>query len=313
MKQIFKITSIYFLMMSTQVGCSTYETPSENFIPAKQVIERSKIIEVKESDPSYRLMMGNDPALTKAFHQYVKTGKANNIVTDGAIQFAFSQSQQPIIKTVPFQETVISLKPGERFTNISSGDPNRWSYAVARSGSQNKEQQHILIKPSMPEISTNMVITTDQRIYTVRLVSSKEGGIAKNVSFWYPDEWVERINERAIKEFNGSLSLEMPAVDVNHLNFDYKISRGLFNRRLSWAPHRVFDDGVHTYIEFPKNISNRDLPVLFILRDRKLELLNYRSKPPYYVVDKIFKEAVLVMGVGKDQSKVSIINQRYNE
>ncbi|MBS0359517.1 MAG: TrbG/VirB9 family P-type conjugative transfer protein [Proteobacteria bacterium] len=294
------------------MGCSTYETSSQKFVPLRQTIEKQKIIEVKEREPNYRLMLGNDPALTKAFHQYVKTGKANNIVTDGAIQFAFSQSEQPIIRTVPFQETVISLKPGERFTNISSGDPSRWSYAVAKSGRGNKEQQHILIKPSQPEISTNMVITTDQRIYTVRLVSLKEGSSAKHVSFWYPDELVEHINDRAMKEQDGNISLEMPAIDVNHLNFNYKISSGLFNRKLSWEPSRVFDDGVHTYIEFSRNRGDRDLPALFVLEDKKLELLNYRYKPPYYVVDKIFKKAVLVMGVGKDQSKVDIVNQRYH-
>ncbi|MBS0359331.1 MAG: TrbG/VirB9 family P-type conjugative transfer protein [Proteobacteria bacterium] len=309
----FKIISISFLIMSTQVGCSTYETSSQKFVPLKQTIERSKIIEIKEKEPNYRLMLGNDPALTKAFHQYVKTGKANNIVTDGAIQFAFSQSDQPIIKTVPFQETVISLKPGERFTNISSGDPSRWSYAVAKSGRGNKEQQHILIKPSEPNISTNMVITTDERIYTVLLVSLKEGNSAKHVSFWYPDELVARINERSMKEGEGSTSLETPAIDVNHLNFNYKISSGLFNRKLSWEPSRVFDDGAHTYIEFSRNRSNRDLPAIFVLEDKKLALLNYRYKPPYYVVDKIFKKAVLVMGVGNNQAKVDIVNQSYHE
>jgi type IV secretion system protein VirB9 len=105
---------------------------------------------------------------------------------------------------------------------------------------------------------------------------------------------------------------QVPDVSLNHLNFDYCISTdGFFRSSPSWKPVRVFDDGVHTYIQFPALMTHRDMPVLFISKNNTQQLVNYRSKAPYFVVDKIFKEAVLVMGVGSDQTKVIITNKRY--
>lgn len=165
------ISSVVAIVIS---GCTAQHVPAQSFIAGRQVIERPVFIQVPVHKTNFRLMYGNDPALERAFNQYAKTGKAPNIITDGFVKFAYHAGQQPIIKATPFQETVISLEPGERFTNISSGDPNRWSYSVAVSGSGATLTQNVLIKPSLPDISTNMVITTDKRIYNIKLLSTMD-------------------------------------------------------------------------------------------------------------------------------------------
>jgi type IV secretory pathway VirB9-like protein len=105
----------------------------------------------------------------------------------------------------------------------------------------------------------------------------------------------------------------VPEVNLNNLNFNYSIaSDGFFRSFPSWKPTRVFDDGSHTYIQFSASMSNKDMPVLFVLNGSNQELVNYRSKAPYFVVDKIFKQAVLVMGVGRSQRKVFITNNCYS-
>ena len=38
------------------------------------------------------------------------------------------------------------------------------------------------------------------------------------------------------------------------------------------------------------------------------ELVNYRSKAPYFVVDKLFKQAILELGVGSQQQQVTLTN-----
>jgi P-type conjugative transfer protein TrbG len=203
---------------------------------------------------------------------------------------------------------VISLEPGERFTNISSGDPNRWSYSLAVSGSGASLQQNVLVKPSLPDIGTNMVITTDKRIYNLKLISSMNAQSTINVSFWYPHDMVQAVNGASIKQVDAARVASVPDVNLNNLNFNYTISCGWFCRGPGWVPLRVFDDGTHTYIQFPAGISNRDMPALFVLARGAKELVNYRSKPPYFVVDKIFRQAVLIIGVGRCQTSVTIIN-----
>lgn len=293
-------------------GCTPSESMNNTYVPTKIINDEPHLIDVP-INKNYRLTYGNDPSLERAFNQYVRTGSAPNIITYGFVKFAYSGGQQPIVKTTPFQETVISLEPGENFTNISSGDPNRWSYSVAVSGSGTNRQQNVLVKPSLPNMSTNMVITTDKRIYNLRLVSSMNFRTTKNVSFWYPDEMVESTNNTILsQENNGSVSTT-PDVNLNNLNFNYRISSDRFFQSLpSWKPCRVFDDGVHTYIQFPSSIANKELPVLFILDKQDKELVNFRYKAPYFVVDKIFNRAALVMGVGEHHTQVNITNNNYS-
>lgn len=304
------MSGLIFATLSTLLGCATEQFPDQSFVQAKPVIQRPSLIQVPSARANYHLIYGNDPALARAFNRYAATGKAPNIITDGFVKFAYNAGQQPIVKATPFQETVISLEPGERFTNITSGDPNRWSYSVAVSGSGASQQQNVLVKPSLPNISTNMVITTDRRIYNLRLVSSMNAQTTRNVSFWYPDEMVDAVNDATLKQFDGTVA-SVPDVSLNNLNFDYSISSGFFCRTPAWRPTRVFDDGTHTYIQFGAKMTNRDMPALFVLDGNTQELVNYRSKLPYFVVDKIFKQAVLVMGVGHSQTKVTITNNRY--
>ncbi len=296
------INCFIFLLLT---GCTTTQTPI--FIPAKPVAIPSTVREVP-SKTNYRLHYGSDPALEHAFKQYLRTGRAANIITEGFVKFAYNADQEPIIKTAPLQETVVSLEPGEKFSNISSGDPSRWSYAVALSGQGATQQQNILIKPSLPDISTNMVITTNKRIYNLRLVSCAPdhvSDIMHTVRFWYPDDM------RAATQTAFDTTHVAADIPLNHLNFDYSINApGWFSALPRWAPTRVFDDGLHTYIKFPENVSTTDMPVLFVLRNQQNELVNYRYQDPYFIVDCLFKQAVLVLGVGSSQIKVTITNHR---
>ena len=47
---------------------------------------------------------------------------------------------------------------------------------------------------------------------------------------------------------------------------------------------------------------------MFVLigADGKEQLVNYRLKNGYYMIDKIFSKAALIVGVGKNQQKVVI-------
>lgn len=301
------VTSLFTLLVT---GCVKEQT--QEFTQASEIRVKPSLIKVAQHKNNFHLIYGNDASLEKAFNQYAKTGKASNIIADGFIKFAYNAGQQPIIKTAPFQETVLSLQVGERFTNISSGDPSRWSYSAVTSGSDMQLQQHVLVKPALPDISTNMVITTNKRIYNLRLVSTMNNKITRNVSFWYPDEMVAKVNGVSVQQLEKENIATVPDVSLNKLNFNYSVSCGFFCSLPSWAPLRVFDDGIHTYIQFNANMSNRDMPALFISEKGEKELVNYRSKPPYFVVDKIFRNAVLIIGIGQGRNTVTITNNHFS-
>ncbi len=297
-------TALIFMM-----GCQPQE-PTAPYVNAIPLVQQSRVVEIDSTQKNFELLYGNDPALESAFKQYTRTGKAPNVITDGFIRFAYNPGQMPIIKTVPFQETVISLEPGERFTNISSGDPGRWSYSMAVSGAGVRQQQNILVKPTAANLSTNMVVTTDRRIYNLRLLSGTELSLpTRTVSFWYPDEMVGALNSQIKSEDSHAADL-VSHVDLSKVDFKYQIRSKGFNSRYSWQPTRVFDDGTHTYIQFPEGIKSQDMPALFISSKdgNGQELVNYRAKAPYFVVDRLFDNAVLVKGVGSHAQIVSIVH-----
>lgn len=304
------IGALSLLACSLLAGCATAVPNNTVLVPGRQVVQPPALVQVPNPSRNFRLVVGNNPALVRAFQQYAKTGRAPNILTDGFIQFAYNAAQQPIIQTTPFQETVISLEPGEHFTNISSGDPDRWSYSVAVSGTGLNQQQNILVKPALPNISTNLVITTDRRLYTVRLVSTRNANITRTVSFWYPDEMLQAVNAATQGQWNTTIA-NVPNINLGQLNFNYRIDSGWFCRPPVWTPLRVFDDGTHTYIQFPAGLASTDMPALFVLDNHNDTLVNYRYKAPYVIVDKIFQQAVLITGVGHAQTRVTLTNRRF--
>ncbi|MNR34530.1 Conjugal transfer protein [compost metagenome] len=69
-----------------------------------------------------------------------------------------------------------------------------------------------------------------------------------------------------------------------------------------WKPLRAFDDGEKVYIQFPDGIAQGELPPLFVIGPQgDGQLVNYRFRAPYYVVDRLFGAAELRLGGDKAQ------------
>ena len=73
------------------------------------------------------------------------------------------------------------------------------------------------------------------------------------------------------------------------------------------------NDGVKTIIQMPASMAQTEAPTLLVVRkvnghfkngDR--EMVNYRVQGDRYIVDNLFERAILVSGVGRDQSRVEI-------
>lgn len=202
----------------------------------------------------------------------------------------------------PEQVTDITLQPGERLNSVSAGDTVRWVVGDTTSGGKDGEQVHILVKPIAPNLSTNLVIATDRRAYHLEMRSFRETYMAA-ISWTYPQEQLTRRrneNNRMLVEASHTIA---DNVDPDELRFRYDIE----GDKPHWRPVRAFDNGKQVFIQFPENIAQGEAPPLFVLnRKGAPELVNYRMRGNYYVVDRLFTAAELRLGE-KPQQTVRII------
>lgn len=199
----------------------------------------------------------------------------------------------------PERVTDIILQPGEILGAVASGDTARWVIGDTTSGSGEGKRTHVLVKPFGPGLRTNMIITTDRRTYHLALVSTP--GIAMSALSWtYPADALLALKAAAVdKERAQPIAAGLA---VEQLNFGYTIT----GARPSWRPLRVFDDGRQTFIEFPAALASGEAPPLFLVdRSGSAQLVNYRMRGQYYVVDRLFDAAELRIG-GKDATIVRI-------
>jgi len=210
----------------------------------------------------------------------------------------------------PLNSTDIMLEPGEQLVDHTAGDTVRFAVKATYSGSEKGKCVHYSIKPLYPNIKTNVTLYTDRRTYYMEITSTADVYMA-GVSWNYPMSdslalvalqapKTAPVQEPADEKFT---EIVLNDVDPTKMNFHYEIH----GDNPKWRPIRVFDDGLKTYIQFPESIKAYEAPVLFVLDSKKkLQLVNYRVKGCYYIVDRLFDQADLRMGQ-KDQTIVRII------
>jgi len=189
--------------------------------------------------------------------------------------------------------TVVSLQPGEELVTVAAGDTVRWIVGDTSSGSGADLRVNVLVKPIRSGLKTNLVITTSRRTYLLELTSTEKTWMA-SVSWEYPRDRMLALQRQAqaasaAAPVDSGLSLE-------NLRFRYAIS----GSNPSWKPLRAFDDGQKVYIQFPAGIAQGDLPPLFVIgAEGDGQLVNYRFRSPYYIVDRLFGAAELRLGGDK--------------
>lgn len=201
----------------------------------------------------------------------------------------------------PGQVSDIALQPGENLISVSAGDTVRWVVGDTSSGSGPSHRAHVLVKPVSAGIRTNLMIATDRRTYHLEL-EAVNGAYMAALSWRYPSDKLAELasrNERAA--VIAAQSVEA-GLELEQLNFEYRIS----GDKPDWRPVRVFDDGRQVFIQMPRDIGTTDMPPLFVLgKNGKAELVNYRIRSNYYVVDHLFRTAELRLGM-KPQTVVRI-------
>jgi type IV secretion system protein VirB9 len=196
--------------------------------------------------------------------------------------------------TAPGHITDIALQPGEALTAVAAGDTVRWIVGDTTSGSGASRQVHILLKPSASGLSTNLVITTDRRIYRLQAEATQRTAMAA-VSWTYPGDALLALSgdTSGIDGIATGSDRDAPPFDFGYV---------LKGDKPSWRPLRVFNDGRQVFVEFPPGFARGEAPPLFARRrDGTTELLNYRVQGRFYVVDRLFEAAELRLGSKKQQ------------
>lgn len=239
-----------------------------------------------------------------------QTGSATSkpvAASDGSISFVFGSGQTQIVCAV-LQACDVALQPGEQINNYNSGDP-RYIVDPMVAGEGPDQRVHLIMKPRDVGLDTSLVVTTDRRTYHFRLKSTRKE-FMPYVSFIYPDEaeakWklIQKI-QRETKEAN---TLPETQEYLGSLHFNYQIQG---NTR--WKPVRVYNDGVKTIIEMPKAMSQSQAPALMVLRNTRTPfkseepiMVNYRVQGCRYIVDNVFDKAIMIVGSGRSQEKITI-------
>jgi len=263
--------------------------------------------------PRAELVPPDDPEIQAALQAYKAGNPAPVIRNDEFIQYPHGLSEA-VLTCEPLRVCDIELEMGEEIQNVSIGDSSRWLATPAFSGGQSPGTviPHVMVKPTEYAITTNMVITTSRRTYYLGLVSKqkKDPGHVRRIKFYYPRDLLDQANgtfrakAAAKAREEESTVARLPRLSVEALNFGYEVTEG---QGLPWRPVRVFDDGTHVYIQMPEAMRATEAPVLLVqARGGEAALVNYRLRPPYYVVDRLFETAVLIVGVGQSQQRVTI-------
>ena len=192
----------------------------------------------------------------------------------------------------PEKVSTIALQAGEELIDVSTGDTVRWVVGDTVSGQGNARRVQILIKPTLPDIQTNLVVLTDRRTYHLELVSTKQTYMA-SISWTYPRDTLVALHKQNVAAEANQERVADRGVRLDNLNFRYRIE----GDDPPWRPLRAFDDGRKVYIQMPSGLAQGEAPPLFVAgADGRPNLVNYRVRGSYYIVDRMFGAAELRLG-----------------
>jgi type IV secretion system protein VirB9 len=118
------------------------------------------------------------------------------------------------------------------------------------------------------------------------------------VSWRYPQDQLVALRRRNEQATESEAQIVADGVTVEQLRFRYEIT----GDDPPWRPLRAFDDTNKVYIEFPARIDQGEAPPLFVVGvNGDAELVNYRVRGRYYIVDRLFAAAELRLGAEPQQ------------
>lgn len=288
-------------------------------------------------------------AVNAALAEYRSTGVARPVAFGMVVALPFGHVE-PVVTCTVLRACVVELEPGEQLADTPvAGDPVRWSVDGSKAG-LGGETALVLVKPRACDVTTNLVVPTDRRIYDLTLdsppcprgsLNPRLAGV-RHVRFYYPDDVGNDVpsgaaplvrlapttQAAAARSLDALSSIEAQAARSGRgMNRAYRIVRkrrgpfGLFGRKpvdFPWQPAGVADDGARTFVALPASAAAHAAPVLYAIEDDgSRTMVNYAVRTvagaPMYVADRVVKRAVLVVMAGSSERKLEIENRGWRK
>ncbi len=225
------------------------------------------------------------------------------------VLFSFGSGRVNIITAI-LQLTDIQLQANEVISSVQIGDSTRFNVSYAKSGTQDGDVMHVIIKPLDSNLRTSMVITTNKRTYYINIKSTAKDYMA-SVRFIYNDEQSRNLNFIQHKQFPHDTYVNKKRDNLNlrrqNLSYDFKI-RGDDEIK----PIKIYCDDKKTYIVMSKQSLQFGAPALLLTNENGFfkkdsnTTLNYRLVNNTYVVDGIIQNASLIHHINGKELKVLI-------
>ena len=280
----------------------------EGWPPALQVDSKSAapavIPEIDYLNPKTVPLTDKEKKALRLSGSWSRQGVEPVLTGGGKVVYVHGASL-PTIVAAPMQVCDVELQSGEIVHEIVVGDSSRWMVDSGTAGSGLGATAHLFIKPVDSGLESSAVVTTDRRVYHLRLVSQRSGH-TPYVGFLYSESMKQQAAWRQAREAKewewNSTSVDGRTTDLSALNFNYEVKG-----KAKWKPERVYDDGRQTFIRLPEKSASGEMPVLLVRKGKQDVLVNYRVKDSAMIVDGLFDRIALIIGVGGDQEKVEVI------
>lgn len=206
------------------------------------------------------------------------------------INIAYKKGNTYKIYTKPLFQTIITF--GDEIVEYSETGDNISFNTI-------EDKHSIRLKCVDEDLSTDLVVKTDKDFYYFK-VKSTYNNYNPMINFLYPQKEITK--KRNIEKVSEPLFL----LSLDDLNTKYTISK-----KYSWTPTQIMDNGEKTLLFMPSNLQ--EVPAFLVrTEDSDEAVVTFRIKETpggtkIYIVDRIFKEGVLILG----NKKVIIKNKNF--
>ena len=248
-------------------------------------------------------------AIDAQIQQFRQVGRADVLRQSNVLIYPFGV-YQPVLSCTVLRACIIELEAGETLISLVSGDDQRWLIDHTFTGTGGATSL-VTVKPTDNDVTTNLVISTDRRVYHITLDSPPRGRnrrgteynpldqYTRHIKFYYPDDGVQRIAERedlARNRRQHVVTKAGPGLGLTQISYSYQWNR---KNGFPWEPVTVFNDGQRVYIKLPDKAAEYDQPLLVIERNGEDQIVNYIVRDGFFIVDRLFARARLVFSVTK--------------
>jgi type IV secretion system protein VirB9 len=273
--------------------------PVEMPPPEVQVVEVEKPVYVPEPVPAPAAKQAQGRAAVEAANTagIVKPSEYSR----AAMVYDYNRDWVYEVYAQPLRVCDIRLEPGEKAAEAPFvSDSERWMLGAGVSYENGVAVQHIYVKPVERGLEASLIINTDKRTYHLILKSFTD--IFMPMVRWrypsagLPENYAAPAGgnaESAGRPGTAAAAAETDAgVDPRFLSFNYRVVYGLFNKP-KWLPKLVYDDGKKTYVTFPEDVLQSELPAVF---ENRSDVVNYRVVRNIVIIDKLIEAVTVKMG-----------------